>query len=197
MTPEPNFFKNPGEWRRWLAKHHADATELWVGFYKKSSDKTGITYAEALDLALIYGWIDGVRKSIDAERWTIRFTPRKPTSIWSNVNIKRARELIAEGKMLESGRKAFEARTPAKSGVYSAEQPRSAVKLDPAEEKRFRQNKRAWEYFEKQAPTYRHAATWWIISAKKPETRVRRLDLLIADSDKSKRLDHLTSYSRR
>jgi uncharacterized protein YdeI (YjbR/CyaY-like superfamily) len=176
----PHYFSSAERFRQWLEKHCATATELWVGFYKKSSGQPSITYPEALDEALCFGWIDGIRKAVDESRYTIRFTPRKPGSIWSNVNIKRANELIASGRMAPAGLAAFEARTAEKSGVYSYEnRPRQ---LTAEYEKTFRANAKAWEYFQSQAPHYQRTACAWVMTAKMEETRLRRLATLIEDS---------------
>lgn len=180
---DPVFFATPAEWRAWLEANHASETELLVGFHKKGTGMPSITWPESVDEALCFGWIDGVRRSLGAESYTIRFTPRKPRSFWSNVNIRRAGELIAEGRMMPAGLRAFEARTGERSGVYSFEQEDQAkVVLTPAMEARFRADAGAWEYFQSRPPWYRRTATWWVISAKKEETREKRLATLIADS---------------
>jgi uncharacterized protein YdeI (YjbR/CyaY-like superfamily) len=176
----PEYFTTQAKFHQWLKKHHAKSTELLVGFYKVKSGKPSITYQEALDEALCFGWIDGIRKAVDEERYTIRFTPRKPTSNWSNVNIKRVKELIAKGRMTPSGLVAFEARKAEKSGVYTYEN--RPQQLSPEYEKIFRKNKPAWEYFQSLAPHYRRTTCGWVMSAKKEETRLRRLATLIEDS---------------
>jgi len=180
-TPRPRFFATPAAFRRWLAEHHATARELWVGFHKKGSGKPSITWPESIDEALCVGWIDGVRKSIDADSYMIRFTPRRETSIWSEVNIKSMAELIREGRVLPAGLRAFEKRSEAKSAIYAYEQRGSAV-LDEASEQRFRAHPAAWEYFQAQPPWYRRTASWWVISAKREETRHKRLGELIEAS---------------
>jgi uncharacterized protein YdeI (YjbR/CyaY-like superfamily) len=182
----PHYFPSSFKFHQWLEKHHATTAELWVGFYKQSSGKPSITYPEALDEALCFGWIDGIRKTVDEERYTIRFTPRKPTSNWSKVNIKRAKELIAAGRVQPAGLAAFEARTAEKSGIYTYEN--RPQKLAPKYEKKFRANKPAWEYFQSQAPYYQRTACGWVMSAKKEETRLRRLAMLIEDSAQGRRL---------
>ncbi|HZQ11049.1 MAG TPA: YdeI/OmpD-associated family protein [Anaerolineae bacterium] len=187
---KPTFFKSADEFRQWLAQHHAQAQELWVGFYKTKSGKGGITYQEALDQALCYGWIDAIRKSIDDTRYTIRFVPRKPKSIWSVVNTKRVGELTKLGLMQPSGLKVFEERDLKQTKKYSFEQ--SNPQLDAASAKKLKANEKAWEFFQSQAPTYQRAANWWVISAKKEETRAKRLEKLIQDSENGKRLAHLT-----
>jgi uncharacterized protein YdeI (YjbR/CyaY-like superfamily) len=180
------YFTSPIKFHQWLKKHHATSTELLVGFYKKSSGRPSITYQEALDEALCFGWIDGIRKTVDEERYTIRFTPRKPTSNWSNVNIKRAKELMAEERMTSAGLAAFEARKAEKSAVYTYEN--RPQKLAPEYEKKFRANKPAWEYFQSQAPYYQRTACGWVMTAKKEETRLRRLATLLEDSAHGRRL---------
>ncbi len=182
----PHYFTSPIKFHQWLKKHHATAAELWVGFYKKSSGQPSITYPEALDEALCFGWIDGLRKTVDEERYTIRFTPRKPSSNWSNVNIKRANELIAAGRMAPAGLAAFEARTAEKSGVYTYEN--RSRQLSAEYEQQFRANKKAWAFFQSQAPYYQRTAGGWVMSAKKEETRLRRLATLIEDSAQGRRL---------
>ena len=181
-----HYFTSPIKFHQWLEKHHATATELLVGFYKKSSSKPSITYQEALDEALCFGWIDGIRKSVDEERYTIRFTPRKPISNWSNVNIKRMKELIAAGRVQPAGLAAFEARTAEKSSVYTYEN--RPQQLSAEYEKQFRANKPAWEFFQSQAPYYQRTACAWVMTAKKEETRLRRLATLIEDSAQGRRL---------
>jgi uncharacterized protein YdeI (YjbR/CyaY-like superfamily) len=177
----PTYFRAPSEFRAWLKKHHATADELWVGFYKKGSGMPSITWSEAVDEALCFGWVDSIRRSVDDERYTNRFTPRKPTSNWSEVNVRRVEELTRQRRMRAPGRKAFEARQPRKSGTYSYEQ-RYDVRLSPELERRFRARKRAWAWFRDQPPSYRSTALYWVMSAKKPETRERRLSTLIQDS---------------
>jgi uncharacterized protein YdeI (YjbR/CyaY-like superfamily) len=182
----PTFFETPGAFRTWLEKHHGKATELLVGFYKKGSGKPSMTWPESVDQALCFGWIDGVRRRIDDVSYSIRFTPRKRGSIWSAINIGRAEELTRLGLMGSAGVKAFEGRIEAKSRVYAYE---NAVRmLDPAAEKAFRANRKAWKFFNEQAPSYRRVAIYWVTSAKKEETRARRLATLIEDSANGRRL---------
>jgi uncharacterized protein YdeI (YjbR/CyaY-like superfamily) len=184
-----NFFTSAVEFRLWLDANHHNTTELLVGFYKLDSGRGGITYAEALDEALCYGWIDGVRKRVDEVSYTIRFTPRKPRSIWSKVNLGHVARLQKSGRMMPAGLKAFEARTAARSGIYAFENaPRS---LAPADERAFKANKKAWKNFKQQAPYYQRVAIWWVISAKKEETRARRLKQLIEDTENGRRLKQL------
>jgi len=188
------FFTTPSQFRRWLERNHDRATELWVGFHKKSSGKPSITYHEALDEALCFGWIDGVRKSIDDTSYMIRFTPRKARSVWSLVNIRHVARLQQLGRMKPSGLSAFAAREERRSGIYSFESaPR---KLGAAYEKRFKANQKAWTFFQRQPPGYQRTASFWVMSARKDETRWRRLDRLIGDSARGLRLAALTSRRR-
>ena len=191
----PRYFRSASEFRRWLGAHHAERDELWIGYYKKGSDRSGITYREAVDEALCFGWIDGLTKGVDDERYMQRFTPRKPKSYWSTVNIKRARELIAKGRMEPPGLAAFERRPPDDDRRYAFEQERPG--LGPAEEKVFRTDRKAWEFFLAQPPGYRRTAGWWVVSAKREETRHRRLERLIEHSRKGERLPQLVSPGRR
>jgi uncharacterized protein YdeI (YjbR/CyaY-like superfamily) len=187
----PTFFATPAEFRRWLEKRHDKDPELLVGFYKRASGKPSITWPEAVDQALCFSWIDGVRRSLGDEAYTIRFTPRKPTSTWSAVNIKRAQELIDQGLMRPAGLKAFEARKNDRSVIYSYEQ-RDAAKLDATQERLLRANKNAWEFFQAQPPWYRRTAIHWVTSAKREETRLKRLTTLIEDSANSRTIRQLT-----
>ena len=189
------FFKTATEFRKWLKQNQATAPELLVGFYKKHLGQVSITYPEALDEALCFGWIDGVRKSIDEISYTIRFTPRKPRSNWSSVNIKRVNELTALGRMQPAGLKIFAERDRKKSGVYSYEtRPRQ---LEGHYAEKFQANKNAWDFFQAQAPSYQRTAAWWIISAKKEETRLRRLAKLMERSAQGNRLAELGGASNR
>jgi len=181
IPAKPIFFSSLSGWRTWLEKHHAEFDELWVGFYRRDSGKASITWPESVDGALCFGWIDGVRKRLDEVSYTIRFTPRRPRSTWSAVNIKRVRELTKLGMVQSAGRRAFEARTDARSQIYAYEQ-RKGAKLGPKYERQFRNHEAAWKFFLAQPPWYRRTATWWVISAKKEETRLRRLATLIEDS---------------
>jgi uncharacterized protein YdeI (YjbR/CyaY-like superfamily) len=187
---DPLFFTSPAELHEWFAAHHDEAIELLVGFWKTKTGKPSVTYQQALDEALCFGWIDGVRRSLGEESYTIRFTPRKPKSIWSAVNIKRVGELTELGRMHPAGLKAFDERDLERTNLYSNEQ--SALQLDPADEAQFRANPRAWDFFESQPPSYRKPAMWWVMSAKKEETRQRRLATLIADSAAGRRIAPLT-----
>jgi uncharacterized protein YdeI (YjbR/CyaY-like superfamily) len=187
LPTEIRFFATPEDFRKWLRAHHESARELWVGFHKKGSGRASITWPESVDEALCVGWIDGLRKTIDAESYKIRFTPRKATSNWSAVNIGRVQELTRLGRMRPAGVKAFELRTEEKSGIYAYENRKSAV-LGAAAEKRFRSCPKAWTFFQSQPAGYRKLATWWVISAKKEETRQQRLEKLIAQSEAGKRI---------
>jgi uncharacterized protein YdeI (YjbR/CyaY-like superfamily) len=188
---KPRFFAKPAAFRAWLEKHHDTHSELLVGFHKRGSGKPSITWPESVDAALSFGWIDGVRKRLDDDSYTIRFTPRKPRSIWSAVNIKRVQALTADALMHPAGIAAFEARIEAKSGIYAYEQ-RSDAKLSDEYERRFRLNKKAWAFFSAQAPWYRRNATWWVISAKREDTREKRLATLIEDSAAGRTIARLT-----
>jgi uncharacterized protein YdeI (YjbR/CyaY-like superfamily) len=183
----PTFFATPAALRTWLRKHHDKRLELWVGFHKRGSGKASITWPESVDEALCYGWIDGVRKRIDETSYVIRFTPRKRGSIWSSVNVKRVQELTGAGRMQPPGLRAFEARKESKSGIYSYEQ-KTAATLDAADEKRFRANKKAWEFFMEQPPSYKQLMIWRVISAKKAETKTKRLAALIEASVQGRRV---------
>jgi uncharacterized protein YdeI (YjbR/CyaY-like superfamily) len=180
------FFRSPSELRKWFEKNHATAPELWVGFYKKGSGKASITWPESVDEALCFGWIDGIRKTVDDVSYKIRFTPRRRGSIWSAVNIKRATALTNQRRMRSAGTKAFAARRENKSGIYSYEQ-RSAELAEPYN-RMLKKNKAAWDFFQAQPPSYRKTLGWWIVSAKKEETRVKRLEKLIQESARRKRL---------
>src|SRR5262249_4039787 len=184
------FFTSPDELRAWFQEHHDTEKELWIGFHKKGADTLGITYAQAVDEALCFGWIDGIRKGIDDRSYTNRFTPRKPRSIWSAVNIKRAGELAEQGRMQPSGLKEFTERDRTREKQYSFEQ--ESHTLDPAYEEQLRANEAAWAFFAAQAPSYKRTAIWWVMSAKREETRLKRLATLIEDSAQSRRLAHLT-----
>jgi uncharacterized protein YdeI (YjbR/CyaY-like superfamily) len=181
------FFATVDEFAAWLKKHGAAKTEFVVGYYKRGSKRPSMTWAESVDAALCHGWIDGVRKRIDEYSYQIRFTPRKATSIWSRINIDRARILQREGKMREAGLKAFSHRREDKSRIYSYEQQKTAA-LDPVSEARFRKVKTAWKFLEAQPPSYRQLVIWRIVSAKRPETRERRLTDLIKASHERRRL---------
>lgn len=189
------FFKTPAEFRKWLSKNHDKMTELWLAFYKKDSGRPSITWPEAVDEALCYGWIDGVRKSIDEVSYTIRFTPRKPQSIWSMVNIRRVHELARLGRMMPPGVAAFATRDEERAQKYSYENRPQA--LGDGYEKKFRANKKAWDFYQAQPAGYRRVSSFWVSSAKQEETRLRRLEQLIACSAKGERLPQLISNRKK
>jgi uncharacterized protein YdeI (YjbR/CyaY-like superfamily) len=180
------FFETPAELRAWLEAHHETETELWVGLYKKSTGRPSVTWPDVVDEALCFGWIDGIRKSIDADSYANRITPRKRRSNWSKINIARVAELTAQGLMTPAGLRAFELRDEARSGVYSFEQDRPG--LDPAYERQFQAHPAAWELFQAQPPGYRRVASHWVMSAKREETRQKRLATLIEDSAHGRRI---------
>jgi len=190
VTVQPHFFKTPADFRKWLAKNYASAAELLVGFYKKDSGKPSITWPESVDEALSFGWIDGVRRRIDDVSYSIRFTPRKKSSTWSAINIARVAELTKLGRMQPAGLRAFEHRRDEKSAIYAYENEVRTLSAD--DEKKFRVNKKAWDFFNAQPPGYRRLSIYWITSAKKDETRARRLATLIEDSSNARRLGVVT-----
>jgi uncharacterized protein YdeI (YjbR/CyaY-like superfamily) len=194
MSAEPRFFKDAAALRRWLEKNHATARELIVGFHKASSGKTGVTHREALDEALCFGWIDGLARGGETA-WLLRFTPRRAKSIWSAINIKRVEELKAAGRMHAAGLAAYEACDPERQKRYSGENRDAA--LAPEQEQAFRANRKAWEAFSAMPPSYRRPAIWWVVSAKREETRQRRLATLIADSAAGRRIKPLTLPPRK
>jgi uncharacterized protein YdeI (YjbR/CyaY-like superfamily) len=181
----PTFFSTPRELQKWFAKNHAAHTELWIGFHKKDSGKPSITWPESVDEALCVGWIDGLRKSLGETSYMIRFTPRKPTSIWSAVNIARAKVLRGEGRMQAAGEKALAARRENKSGIYSYEQ--RGAELDEPYLGLLRKNKKAHAFFEAQPPGYRKRAVWYVVSAKKEQTRRSRLSMLVREWSRGRR----------
>ncbi len=182
----PRFFKTPTAFREWLAANHSKSKELWVGFYKKGSGKPSITWPESVDEALCFGWIDGVRKRIDEQSYMIRFSPRKPASIWSAVNIRNMERLIKENRVQPAGIRAYEKRKEYRSGIYSYEQ-RSAELVEPYAG-RLKRNKAAWKFFQAQPPGYRKMMNWFVVSAKLETTRRKRLDQLIKASAKGERI---------
>lgn len=184
---KPKFFKTPADFRKWLEENHETEKELLVGFYKKATGKQSITWPESVDQALCFGWIDGVRKSGDEESYHLRFTPRRPNSIWSAVNIGKMEKLLEEGLVFPMGKAAYAKRTEAKSRVYAFEQKEDAV-LPPEMEKRFKAEKAAYEFFMKQAPSYRKVVLHGIVSAKKDETKESRFVKLLEASKAGKRL---------
>jgi len=180
------FFKTPAAFRKWLAANHAKSNELWVGFYKKNSGKPSITWPESVDEALCFGWIDGVRKSLDEQSYVIRFSPRKPSSIWSAVNIRNMERLIKEDRVQPAGLKAYEARKEYRSGIYSYEQ-RSPELVEPYAGL-FKRHRAAWKFFQAQPPSYRKMMNWYVVSAKQEATRLKRLERLIDESASGRRL---------
>ena len=183
-------FVSREEFRKWLAKNHAAATELFVSFYKKHTGKAGATYREAVEEALCYGWIDGVKKRVDDEKFMHRFSPRKATSTWSGINVQRAIALIDAGKMAAPGLKAFEAREAKRTGIYTYEQERPG--LSAIDKKRFMKNAKAWKFFANQPAGYQRLAGFWVSRAKREETRLRRLARLIKDSKGGRRLNMMS-----
>ncbi len=188
--PKLLFFAAAAEFRAWLDEHHASATELWVGFRKKGTGLASLTWPESVDEALCFGWIDGLRRSVDAESYAIRFTPRKAGSTWSAINVARIAELTAAARVRPAGQAAFATRSAARTGIYSYEN-RKLARLDAAHLRLFRAQPRAWRYFQAQPAWYRGTATWWVVSAKKEETRLRRLEKLIAASARSEPIAEL------
>ncbi len=178
------YFSTISEFHKWLEENHTSERELQVGFYKKNSGRFNFSWSEAVDAAICYGWIDGVRNAVDEISYTVRFTPRKARSIWSAVNIKKVEELSRLGLMRPAGIAAFEKRDEKKSKIYAYEQKNAALGEDY--EARFRANGKAWEFFEAQAAYYRRTAIWWVISAKQEETRLKRLGKLISQSEAGK-----------
>lgn len=184
------FFKTPADFRRWLARYHATLPELWVGYYKKETGKASITWPESVDEALCFGWIDGLRKRVDELSYTVRFTPRRARSIWSAVNIKRVAELTQQGRMQPAGVRAFQARTENRSGIYAYEQRQPELAEPYATE--LRQHQAAWQFFQAQTASYRKMVGWWVVSAKREETRRKRLAQLIADSAQGRTIAQYT-----
>jgi uncharacterized protein YdeI (YjbR/CyaY-like superfamily) len=182
---EPSFFETPADFRAWFEANHDTAAELLVGYYKKGSGRPSITWPESVDQALCFGWIDGIRRSLGDESYTIRFTPRRRGSNWSEVNTKRMLELIDQGLVHPAGLAAFEARDPAKTALYSYELPRV---LDEPCEAQLRANEEAWAFWQLQSPSYQRTVAGYIMSAKKEETRQRRIAELINDSQAGRRM---------
>ena len=183
---KPTFFPTPAAFRAWLKKHHKTADELWVGYYRKESGKLTMTWSESVDEALCFGWIDGIRKKVSDEAYTNRFTPRRPGSNWSAINIAKVEGLTRQKRMHATGLAAFAKRTEMKSRIYTYEQ-KDVVPFEKALEKKFRANKKAWAFFQAQAPWYRRLMTRWVSSAKQAETRLRRLDILMAACESGRR----------
>lgn len=189
---KPTFFAKPSDFRKWLEKNHDKVPELLVGFYKKGSGKPSMTWPESVDEALCFGWIDGIRRTIDDESYSIRFTPRRGRSVWSLINVRRVAELTKQGRMHASGLEAFKARDPKRSGIYSFEQRQKDQKLGAEYEAKLRANKSASAFFQAQPPGYQRLASFWVMSAKKEDTKLRRLAVLIEDSAAGRRIAGLT-----
>ena len=193
MTTKPRFFSTGAAFHDWLATHHATKDELLVGLHKKGSGNRSMTYQEALDAALIFGWIDGVRRTIDDASYSIRFTPRRSTSIWSAVNIKRVDELTRAGRMQPAGLEAFAKRDPKKSAIYSYERTKaSEFLLDDETMSAIKSDKKAWAFFDAQAPWYKRTSAHWVVSAKRAETKAKRLATLIECCRKGKKIPPLS-----
>lgn len=190
----PRSFRTPEDFRAWLEKNHDKQAELMMRLFKVHARHRGIGYREALDESLCFGWIDGVRRALDADSFVQRFTPRKKKSNWSAVNIRRARELIADGRMAPPGRAAFEARGATAASPYSFENPPRP--LDPELEERLRANRKAWRWWESAAPYYRRVCTFWIMSAKKQETRAARLRKLLYHCARGEKIPPLAGTTK-
>jgi uncharacterized protein YdeI (YjbR/CyaY-like superfamily) len=183
----PKFFATPGGLRGWLEEFHRVEAELWVGLHKKTSGRPSVTWPQLVDELLCFGWIDGVRKSIDDTSYMIRVTPRKAKSTWSAINIRRVAELSSVGVMHPAGLQAFEARTDGRSAIYSYEQ-RKTAKLTPAMDRRLRSSRKAWDFFRAQAPSHQRTVIFWVMNARKEETRLRRLERVIWNSERGRRI---------
>ncbi len=184
------FFPTPEDFRKWLAENHESETELWVGYYKKHTKLPSMNWSESVDQALCYGWIDGLRKSIDDKSYKIRFTPRRPTSIWSAVNVKKIEELTKAGLMMPAGIEAWNKRREHKTQIYSYEQVK-ASELYKAYEKKIKASPKAWEFFDALAPSYKKNTVFWVMSAKREETRLRRLQILVESAEQGLMVPHL------
>ncbi|WP_075185115.1 YdeI/OmpD-associated family protein [Teredinibacter haidensis] len=181
------YFKDQDDFCVWLEKHYAKIDEIWVGYFRKGSGKENLTWSESVDVALCFGWIDGIRKTVDEESYKIRFTPRKMNSVWSAVNVKKVEQLITDKRMRPEGLKLFKNRSD-KEG-YSSD--KRNIKLDKAYEKQVKANEQAWEYFSNLAPSYKRDSIWWVMSAKKEETRLRRLEVLIESCEEGLKIPML------
>jgi len=188
-------FGSANSFRSWLAKNSEKKHELWLGFHKKSSKKEGITYSEALDEALCYGWIDGVRYSVNSDSYKIRFTPRQSKSVWSLVNVRHVERLKSLGRMTEAGLRAFARREEQRTGIYAFEQKRKG--LSSKYKRILRANHKAWKFYSGQAPWYQRTTGHWVCSAKQEETRMRRLKMLVENSAKGRRIPRLTPEAKR
>lgn len=187
---EPVFFSTQSDFRKWFEKNHKKAAELIVGYYKVGSGKPSMTWSESVDEALCFGWIDGIRRSIDSESYCIRFTPRKPGSIWSAVNIRKMGELTAKGLMKPEGTAAFAKMKDSKPNGYSYEN--AAMELDPEFEREFKADKKAWDFFHSMAPSYRKTAIKWVMTAKQEATRKSRMGTLIRDCSEGRKIKPLS-----
>ena len=190
LEVQPTFFANQSAFRKWLEKHHSKATELFVGYYKVGSGKPSMTWSQSVDQALCFGWIDGVRKSIDKDRYFFRYTPRKTTSIWSAINIKKVEDLTKQGLMHPNGLASFKWRKEHKSKIYAYET--EAVKLSDNFEKKFKANEKAWAFFHSLPPSYRKSVFHWVMSAKQEATSIKRLNELITDSEAGRKIKRLS-----
>ncbi|HEX8562225.1 MAG TPA: YdeI/OmpD-associated family protein [Flavobacterium sp.] len=184
------FFDSPADFRKWLEQNHDKESELFVGFYKKGTGKQTMNWSDSVDQALCFGWIDGRMRPIDNEKYCLRFTPRRKGSTWSVVNIKKVEKLLAQGLMHPSGIAKFKERTEAKSGIYAHEN--KTTELSEDYRKHFQANKKAWDFFTSQAPSYQRTLIHLVMSAKQEKTRISRLTKLIADSEAGKRLERFT-----
>jgi uncharacterized protein YdeI (YjbR/CyaY-like superfamily) len=191
MADDAIFFETPSELRAWLEEHHATASELWVGRYKKASGRRSLTWSEIVDEALCFGWIDGKSQGIDEVRYRQRLTPRRHTSNWSAINVAKVAELRAQGRMTPAGEAAFAARREPAPGTLSYERRHEAA-LDPEQDAEFRANEKAWDWFSAQSASYQALATFWVVSAKRPETQARRLATLIECSAEGRRVPPLS-----
>jgi uncharacterized protein YdeI (YjbR/CyaY-like superfamily) len=189
---DPIFFRNPAEYRKWLEKNHSTAKELWIGYYKKATGKPSLTWEQTVDESLCFGWIDGIRKSIDEESFKQRVTPRRPTSVWSQINIRKIGELSKAGLMQPAGLAAFEKRDSKRTYSYES----FAAPLGRDQEKIFRANKKAWEFWQAQPAGYKRLASWYVMSAKQEATRQRRLERLIVDSAAGRRIGMLETKKK-
>jgi|SRR5687767_3423390 len=186
LNKNPVFFLDQNIFRKWLETHHQTSSELFVGFYKVGSGKPSMTWPQSVDQALCFGWIDGVRRTIDKDAYCIRFTPRKPTSIWSAINIAKVEKLTKKGLMQPAGIEAYKKRKQEKSKIYSFEN--KAIKLSEKYERQFKSDPDAWHFFTTQAPSYQKTITHWIMTARQEATQLKRLEQTIAQSSKQKRL---------
>lgn len=193
MSPDEEtiFFDSPAAFYNWLSEHHETTQEQWVGYYKKHTNKPSMTWPESVDQALCFGWIDGLRRSVDEDRYRIRFTPRKATSIWSDVNVKRYAELLEEKKIQPAGKAAYARKKADKAGLYSFEQDPKSIVLPPNFESLIKKNKAAWAFFQKLTPSVFKASVWWVISAKQEATRQRRLEEFIQSCAEGKKIKML------